>query len=133
MEVIYVPSSTQYCKQKDVPIEAEDIAFDVSACRAMIFANPATAALTIGTIYQQPATAPSGALWLNDAFGGHLWVSDHISGFCRPDPDPLVPGTATLNQDSCYNFGLAVQRDNLPSTRPPTSSICPISRLSRAA
>lgn len=70
----------------------------------LFIANSASAALTTATIYETPATAPSGALWLNDSSGGHLWVSDHISGFCRLDP--AGNGTATLNQDTCYNFGL---------------------------
>lgn len=72
---------------------------------AMVGAAPASAALTTATLYETPATAPSGAMWLNDAKGGHLWVSDHINGLCRLDANPAVPGTTVINTTTCYNFG----------------------------
>ncbi len=60
-------------------------------------ANAATADLkSFGGI-----TSPYGISWLPGNLGGHLWVSDHIQGLCRLDPDPLTPGGWALNLATC--------------------------------
>jgi hypothetical protein len=77
------------------------------AALAAIQAVPSHAALVSARLYASGLTAPPGGLVLPLATGAtRLWVSDHINGFCRLDPNPAVPGTATLNTSTCYNFGL---------------------------
>lgn len=64
----------------------------------MQFVIPAYAAT--GNLYASGITAPGGQVWINDPSGGHLWVSDHLFGFCRLD-DPNIDGIFTVNQNIC--------------------------------
>ncbi|HET7399684.1 MAG TPA: Ig-like domain-containing protein [Intrasporangium sp.] len=52
---------------------------------------------TPGTLITTGATAPGGSVLL----GTHLWVSDHLLGFCRVDADPTTPEGFSINQDTC--------------------------------
>src|SRR5690242_7549663 len=63
------------------------------------------------TLYVSGVTAPGGAVWLKDTtpFGGHLWVSDHLNGFCRLDPTDATAVAATFNTGSCLVFGATTQ------------------------
>ena len=71
---------------------------------------PAGALPVQQTLYEAPATAPAGGLWLPDgtAAGGHLWVADHVTGLCRVDPTPANPDFPGVlgSLAACYNFGL---------------------------
>jgi hypothetical protein len=52
--------------------------------------GPSFPTLVLGSPAGAPGnlTAPTGLIWLPGALGGHFWVSDHLFGFCRLDPDP---------------------------------------------
>jgi hypothetical protein len=58
-------------------------------------ASPASAATT-GTIYANGLNAPGGTV----AMGSHLWVSDHVNGFCRLDKNAAT-GKFTINAATC--------------------------------
>ena len=56
-------------------------------------AHAATASLTASGL-----TSPSGAVWLPDAVGGgHLWVADHLQGFCRIDAGGIAIATCVTS------------------------------------
>lgn len=51
------------------------------------------------SVYFPGATAPTGAVWVEDGLqpaGGHLWVSDHLFGFCRSNPSAAANNGAVL-------------------------------------
>ena len=58
-------------------------------------ASPASAATT-GTIYANGLNAPGGTV----AMGSHLWVADHVNGFCRLDKNAAT-GKFTINLATC--------------------------------
>jgi len=45
-----------------------------------------------GTMVAANMTLPRGAVFLNDATGGHWWVSDGVQGVCRLDANAAAPG-----------------------------------------
>lgn len=54
--------------------------------------------------YLLNATAPTGGVWVPDGTGlagGHLWVSDHLQGFCRLEPVDAENTQAVLNPSGC--------------------------------
>jgi hypothetical protein len=59
--------------------------------------GPSFPNMVLGSIAGAPAnfTFPTGLLWVPGALGGHFWVSDHLSGFCRLDPD--LTGIMSIN------------------------------------
>lgn len=52
-------------------------------------------ALTTGALYARQITSPAGVL----AMGTHVWVSDHVQGFCRLDAQ--LDGTFLINPNTC--------------------------------
>ena len=59
-------------------------------------------------LYLQGATAPGGAIWVEDGIApanGHLWVADHIQGFCRLNPSSAANTSATLQTSTCKPTG----------------------------
>ena len=80
----------------------------------------ATTPITVGTLAANNVTAPADLLWIDGDLGGHLWLSDHLSGFCRLDPaptgnlleinpttckvSPLLVGPAQVAYDPATNF-----------------------------
>jgi hypothetical protein len=60
-----------------------------------VAATPASAATT-GTIYANGLNSPGGTV----AMGSHLWVSDHVNGFCRLDRNAAT-GKFTINLGTC--------------------------------
>lgn len=74
-------------------------------------------------VTQGTVTSPTGALFLSGAFGGHWWVSDHLSGFCRLDPRPGGPdpvnGPMMYNTSSCGRTTVAATQPAYdPTTNP---------------
>ena len=61
--------------------------------------QPASA--VVGTFLGGNVTSPFGLLML----GTHYWLSDHIAGFCRLDPNP--DGTVSINTSTCHQEALA--------------------------
>src|SRR5689334_4553094 len=76
---------------------------------ALAGASPARAVVA-KTVYATGVTAPAGMVWLKDstAAGGHLWLSDHLNGFCRLDPVG-TGAPATTDTGSCLVFGASTQ------------------------
>src|SRR3954470_11725390 len=56
--------------------------------------SPALAAN--GTIYANGLNSPGGTVFM----GSHLWVSDHVNGFCRLDKNATT-GKFTINLATC--------------------------------
>jgi Chitobiase/beta-hexosaminidase C-terminal domain/Bacterial Ig-like domain len=61
--------------------------------------RPLAPARTAGNIYASPVTGAGGQVWMGD----HLWVADHIEGFCRlDDPDPAdADPSREINTATC--------------------------------
>jgi hypothetical protein len=57
--------------------------------------SPALAAVN-GTIYGNGLNSPGGTV----SMGSHLWVSDHVNGFCRMDRNAAT-GKFTINAATC--------------------------------
>ncbi len=55
-------------------------------------------------------TLPQGMVFLPGALGGHWWLSDVNSGFCRLDPDPIT-GLNAINVNTCI---MGIVRKNFP-------------------
>lgn len=74
----------------------------VAAAAAVLVGTAGTALAATATFVTSGLTAPAGAVWLPGPTGtpGHLWVSDHLMGFCRVD------GTSLTN---CQPLGSAGQ------------------------
>lgn len=71
---------------------------------ALAAAIALTEAASAADVYLQGATAPTGGIWVNDVVGpagGHLWVSDHLQGFCRLNPTSAANTSATLQITGC--------------------------------
>lgn len=72
------------------------LAISLAVVMTASFVMPAYAAT--GTLYASGITAPSGTVWM----GSSLWISDHLLGFCRLDPQPS--GTYAINQTTCTSL-----------------------------
>src|SRR5918911_2856845 len=64
-------------------------------------ASPASAA-SVGSIYANALNAPGGTVFM----GSHLWVSDHVSGFCRLDRNAAT-GKFAINAATCSTAALS--------------------------
>jgi hypothetical protein len=85
---------------------------------AMLVTLAVTAAVTEAattSLYMAPVTNPMGAVWLPDQTGGHLWISDHVQGFCR------VGSPSTL--DSCVGGAFGPKAVGQPVYDPATNFI----------
>jgi len=91
-----------------------------SVAAASLAAAPAQAA-PVGTIYANGIPSlggmvtPAGTVWM----GSHLWVSDHVQGFCRLDLNAAT-GKFNINAATC---SLAVAETGQPSFDPATNSV----------
>src|SRR5689334_17233249 len=103
------PNTAPYCLLPTGILEREE-----RSMRKLLRGTVATAALAASAsinaasaaapIYLQGATAPTGGVWVEDGTGlakGHLWIADHLQGFCRLDPGNNGNTAATLNTASC--------------------------------
>jgi|tagenome__1003787_1003787.scaffolds.fasta_scaffold20927479_2 hypothetical protein len=75
-------------------------------------AAPAFALPTATNLYADNLTAPSGAAWLADNAGGHLWIADHLNGLCRLIPTPTAstdPAPDMVDSPNCVLIGAAGQ------------------------
>lgn len=63
-----------------------------------------------GTMVSQSNTLPHGAVFLNDANGGHWWVSDQVLGICELMPQAVAgkPPFATSNCNGTAKSGAQV-------------------------
>src|SRR6266487_300152 len=74
----------------------------VLAALLALVASPALQAnAVVATFFSGAETSPFGVLFM----GTHFWVSDHVAGFCRLDPNP--DGTVSINQSTCHHEALA--------------------------
>jgi len=94
----------------------------IAALILMGSAAPQTQA-AVGTLVTAPLTVPEGTLWLPGNLGGHLWISDHLLGFCRLDPTPTLGGPLTINPATCAGALVAAKAPGQPSFHPATNSI----------
>jgi uncharacterized repeat protein (TIGR01451 family) len=74
-----------------------------------------------GTLYTPGVNAPGGLLWLPGNLGGHLWVADHVDGFCRLDP----AGPNNYAKTNCASAltGLPITSPGQASYDPATNSV----------
>lgn len=70
------------------------VALAAAGLALLIAALPADAVTS--SLYAPGLTAPGGMVWM----GSHLWVSDHLQGFCRLD-GPTTSGTYAINPATC--------------------------------
>lgn len=76
------------------------------SCTLALTAAAASSA-SAANMYLQGVTAPMGGIWVEDGIGpahGHLWIADHLQGFCRLNPNADNSG-ATLLTSSCKPTG----------------------------
>ena len=85
-----------------------------SVAAVAVAAGPASAAVT-GSITATGLNTPGGTVRL----GGHLWVADHVSGFCRLDPNAAT-GKLAINLATCNTAALAPGQ---PAFDPVTNSV----------
>ncbi|MEB3295836.1 MAG: hypothetical protein VKJ24_22010 [Synechococcales bacterium] len=71
---------------------------------------PAIAAITTDAV---GVTAPGGTVQI----GRHLWVSDHLQGFCRLDPALTVAATRSINAASCVTNALSPGQPSYDASR----------------
>jgi hypothetical protein len=81
---------------------------------AIAAASPATAAVT-GSIVASGLNSPGGTVQL----GTHQWIADHVSGFCRLDPNPAT-GKLAINTATCNTAALSPGQ---PAFDPATNSV----------
>ncbi len=66
---------------------------------------PLMAQAAVGTLTTSGLSSPTGAVWLPDAAGGgHLWVSDHLRGFCRVEGGTLSSCVTTATSPGQPTF-----------------------------
>ena len=68
-------------------------------------------------------TVPEGTVWMPGALGGHLWVSDHLLGFCRLDPTGLTTPPLAINSTTCMGPLQAATAPGQPTYDPATQSV----------
>jgi hypothetical protein len=76
---------------------------DVLGQPGIAAAPPPLPSAKVGAIYGSGVTLPNDGVWLPGALGGHLWIADGASGFCRMDANS-TPGAAApfaLNPSVC--------------------------------
>ncbi len=83
---------------------------------AVLSAMPASA--INGTLFSSVPplgiTFPHDTVFLQGSMGGHIWVSDHVSGFCRLDP--LPGGVNAINVSTCI---VGIPRKGVPGPLSP--------------
>ena len=85
-----------------------------SAAAVAVAAAPASAAVT-GSMLATGLNSPGGTVRL----GGHLWVADHVNGFCRLDPNAAT-GKLAINTATCNTAALSPGQ---PAFDPVTNSV----------
>lgn len=85
-----------------------------SAIAMVVAATPATAAVT-GSIVATGLNSPGGTVQI----GAHLWVADHVNGFCRLDPSAAT-GKLAINAATCNTAALSPGQ---PAFDPLTNSV----------
>ncbi len=70
------------------------VALAAAGIALLVAALPASAVTS--SLYAPGLTSPGGMVWM----GSHLWVSDHLQGFCRLD-GPTTSGTYAINSATC--------------------------------
>jgi hypothetical protein len=90
------------------------IAFAGAVCALLSLAvSPAMAAN--GSIYANAINSPGGTVFM----GSHLWVSDHVQGFCRLDKNATT-GKFAVNAATCST---AAASPGQPTFDPATNSV----------
>ena len=85
-----------------------------SVAAVAVAAGPATAAVT-GSIAATGLNSPGGTVKL----GTHLWVADHVNGFCRLDANAAT-GKLAINTATCNTAALSPGQ---PAFDPVTNSV----------
>ncbi len=67
-------------------------------------------------------TSPAGMVFLPGSLGGHLWVSDHLKGFCRFDPT----ANGTVANDATCIQGVNAKKAGVPNVLGPVSPGQPV-------
>ena len=90
---------------------------DVAGAPGAPASPPVPPSQKVGVLNGSGSSFPHGAVWMPGALGGHLWVADNASTFCRMDPNPS-PGPSNPPTASGAAFALNSSTCNVFVTKP---------------